>query len=498
MLCSISGEIPHEPVSCIKTGYIFEKRLILKYLAENDGKCPLTNQPLTEEDFLTIKQVSGPVAPRPPTLTSVPSLLSVFQNEWDSLMLETFTLKQQYQQVRQQLSHALYQNDSSARVIARLLVERDEARQALADLKSHIGTQEAQAPSGSHASQESPDSLPGISASIIEILDKTSRELSKGRKKRSQPEGYMSAEQISAFGELKTVSSLHSSGKPGIKCIQLNDALAATGGVDGNIQIYNLQDDCVVSTFAAHPESVENLVWDNSSTRIFSTGTDNVVRCWNSTTENDFSSWGMVGELPAHNGHVTSFSLNPCKQFAASTSLDSTWRFYDIYAGQILASLNNPTGSGYTCGQFHPDGALFGAGTQDSTVQIWTIKDQSKAADFTGHTGAIISMSFSENGYFLATTSESNEVKLWDLRKLVNFETLSLPSKVTKVQFDSCGSYLAAACEESVTIYKAKSWNEPLVSLATHASDLAFTSLSSNIVTVSSVNSNLRVFGVTN
>lgn len=156
----------------------------------------------------------------------------------------------------------------------------------------------------------------------------------------------MTSEQISAFGELKTVSSLHSSGTPGIKSIQIFGALAATGGNDGNIQIYNLQDDCVVSTFAAHPEAVESLVWDPTSTRIFSTGTDNVVRCWNSATENDFSSWGMVGELPAHNGHVTSFSLNPCKQFAASTSLDSTWRFYDIYAGQILASLNNPTGAG--------------------------------------------------------------------------------------------------------------------------------------------------------
>ncbi len=69
------------------------------------------------------------VKPRPPKLTSVPSLLSSLQNEWDSVMLESFTLKQQYQQVRQELSHALYQNDAATRVIARLKKERDAARE---------------------------------------------------------------------------------------------------------------------------------------------------------------------------------------------------------------------------------------------------------------------------------------------------------------------------------------------------------------------------------
>jgi len=74
---------------------------------------------------------SGPsgAPPRPPTFTSVPAILAALQNEWDALVLETFALRQQYNATRQELSHALYQQDAATRVVARLMKERDAARQ---------------------------------------------------------------------------------------------------------------------------------------------------------------------------------------------------------------------------------------------------------------------------------------------------------------------------------------------------------------------------------
>ena len=121
-----------------RIGHVFEKRLIEAYISEN-GKDPVTNEDLTPDDLVDLKSARI-VRPRPPTLTSIPSLLSVFQNEWDALALETYTLRQHLTQTRQELSTALYQHDAAVRVIARLTRERDEARNALSKVSVNRGT----------------------------------------------------------------------------------------------------------------------------------------------------------------------------------------------------------------------------------------------------------------------------------------------------------------------------------------------------------------------
>lgn len=93
----------------------------------------MTNEELTVDDLVELKSARA-VAPRPPTLTSIPSLLSTFQNEWDAIVLEAFKLRQSLAQTRQELSTALYEHDAAVRVIARLSQERDQAREALSQI----------------------------------------------------------------------------------------------------------------------------------------------------------------------------------------------------------------------------------------------------------------------------------------------------------------------------------------------------------------------------
>lgn len=125
------------PRSNTHIGSVFEKRLIEAYVAEH-GKDPVNGEELGADELIEVKS-QRVVRPRPPTLTSIPSLLSVFQEEWDALALETYTLQQNLAQTRRELSSALYQHDAAVRVIARLTQERDEAREALSKVSVGAG-----------------------------------------------------------------------------------------------------------------------------------------------------------------------------------------------------------------------------------------------------------------------------------------------------------------------------------------------------------------------
>lgn len=152
MVCAVAHALHDHRFT--SSGTVYEKRLIEAYISEN-GTEPGTDEDLTVEDLIDLR-TSRIVRPRPPTLTSIPSLLGVFQEEWDALALETYTLKQNLVQTRQELSTALYQHDAAVRVIARLTRERDDAREALS--KVSIGSRAA--PTNGDAMQVDSTGLP--------------------------------------------------------------------------------------------------------------------------------------------------------------------------------------------------------------------------------------------------------------------------------------------------------------------------------------------------
>ncbi|GLE07899.1 hypothetical protein PINS_up018728 [Pythium insidiosum] len=78
---------------------------------------------------------------------------------------------------------------------------------------------------------------------------------------------------------------------------------------------------------------------------------------------------------------------------------------------------------------------------------MWDVKSMENVVTFDGHQGAVNCLTFSENGYQLATGSQDGTINVWDLRKLKSiFEiNLSKMGPINDVTFDPSGLYLAVA-----------------------------------------------------
>lgn len=200
---TVSQEIPEQPVISPSSGAIFERRLIEKYILAN-AVDPISGEKLDVSELIEVK-AQPVVRPRPPSATSIPALLKIMQDEWDSTMLHSFSLRNQLQIARQELSHALYQHDAACRVIARLRKQVGGAQEALASLQpdsskvapSTNGQATVKADAAS-ADSSKPD---GLSADIIEILQAKANVLTEERRARGRtlPKELVSADQIKDY-----------------------------------------------------------------------------------------------------------------------------------------------------------------------------------------------------------------------------------------------------------------------------------------------------------
>jgi pre-mRNA-processing factor 19 len=441
MICGISGTTPEEPVVSSRTGQVYEKRLIEKYIEAN-GKEPGTNEILEVKDLIAVK-VNKSVKPRPITATSIPSMLQLFQNEWDAMMLESYTLKQHLETVRQELAHALYQHDAACRVIARLIKERDAARSTLSSLSVQLPEGYKPPQAGADAMEVDSGAPIGINENITKKFEEKSKALSKDRKKRQQSPDLATPELLKEY-QVVSSNNPHKASAPGILALDLHptqDDLVVTGGVDAQVLVFNHDSGKIVSTLSGHTKRVNDVLFHPSGEVVLSCSQDKTARIWRSST----SGYTNSHVVKVHTEDVTAISLHATGDYLATASLDRSWGFHDINTGACLLKVTRPRDdAGLSAIAFHPDGLILGTGTTDSMVRIWDVKLQDNVASFEGHTGRIVDIAFSENGFYLATAAEDS-IKLWDLRKLANFFTIPLEGTVSAINFDYSGNYLAVA-----------------------------------------------------
>lgn len=387
----------------------------------------MTKQSLSVDDLIELKPQKW-VNPRPEATMSVPGLLRAFHDEWDALMLETHQLRKELQTTRQELSHALYQHDAACRVIARLMKERDDATDALASAKGS-----AKRSAEDDAEPRTKKAKSGIPADIVAKMEACAKELTGARKKREISSTLASATDFDGFSATVT-AAVHKTSPAGINAVAIkkdDDNIIASAGSDHTVSIFDKTSSQRVQRLSGHSKKVLDVKFCGDN--LLSCSADHLIKLWG-------ADGSELATFSDHTGDVTSISVHPSNSYFVSTSTDKTWGFHDVSTSSCITLVNDDTNSAIMCGSFHPDGQMFGAGTKDAAVKIWDAKECRKLLQLDGHTGEIHGMSFSENGYYLATAAKDG-VKVWDLRKSKIVHEIE--GAVHAVTFDHSGSYIA-------------------------------------------------------
>lgn len=456
MYCSLSNVVPTDPVVSTKSGHLYERSVIEKHI-DAEGKCPITGEDMSHDDLLPVKTTRG-VKPRPVGAASVPGLLSMLQDEWDAVMLETYTLREHLNTVRQELSQALYQHDAACRVIARITKERDTAR---AQLQRVLSSTAGDVDMGGKAEEE--DGA-GIPQRVLLRMTTLAETLSAGRKKRAMPEGLASKDALSSYSKLST-HKIHQSSKGGILCVDAHPSdpnLTVTGGVDKAVLVFNRSAGKIASKLTGHSKRVSGVSFVDGSDRVVSCSHDKTVRVWAPKG----SKFTTAATLSPHSAEITDISVQPTGSYVISSSLDKTWSFSDMETGKVYTTCE-PVAGTLECVAFHPDGVIFGTGTGTNLVRMWDTKTCGNVATFEGHSGVVNGVAFSENGYHMASASDDGSVRVWDLRKLKVLRELKVDGAAKSVAFDKSGKYLASGAD-GVTVFSVKG-GKTLTSFTDHS-----------------------------
>ena len=311
--------------------------MIEAYISEN-GTDPVTGEALTTDDLIDLR-TSRVVKPRPPQLTSIPALLSTFQNEWDAIVLETFQLKQQLAETRQELSTALYYNESAQRVVARLQKERDEARDALARVQ--VTGSLANGAANGDAMEVDGQGLP---KDVIAKIEENATRLSGTRRKRPVPEDWATGDDVASFEVKSTEDSQFTRSRK----LAVDEAghFFLCGDSDGDIGVYDIKAGAFTTRSNVGAGGIMDGTWANDKAVVATSSGAVVVTQGGS----------VIHKFHQHAGEAAAVAAHPTGDYVASVGSDKSYVLYDLHTPKVLTQVYTDAGKHYQGSVIESDG----------------------------------------------------------------------------------------------------------------------------------------------
>jgi WD40 repeat protein len=209
---------------------------------------------------------------------------------------------------------------------------------------------------------------------------------------------------------------------------------------NGMIQFWNSRTGVNTAAYTGHSRNIYGLAFGGRSQRIFSAGSDGVVRCLDLSSRNEI--WSVK-----HSIGFYCLSLAADERTLAAGSADQTVRLYDAATGESKGVYRGHTDwvNGVA---FLPDGSRLISASPDGTVRVWNELCAQEGRTPTGHEEHVHWVAFSPDGRLLATAG-IDRIGLWDTATgLARSNSCGFLGHASAIDWAPGGGWLAAGARD--------------------------------------------------
>ncbi|MEH1926882.1 serine/threonine-protein kinase [Nostoc sp.] len=259
----------------------------------------------------------------------------------------------------------------------------------------------------------------------------------------------------------------------------------ASASDDKIVKLWDLNTQKVLASLLGHSQAVKSVTFSPDGQILATASDDKTIKLWQVETLEEISI------LLGHSHAVKSVAFSPDGQILASGSWDKTIKLWDVNSGREICTM---TGHQLQVNAvaFSPQGQLLASASYDRTIRLWQISAledfqrelqnrpcYSLLGTLSGHAWAVLTVAFSPDGKILATGSDDNTIKLWEVNTGQLICTLVGHSwSVVAVAFTADGeTLLSASCDKTVKLWRV-STAEEIVTLSGHVDSVSAVAVS--------------------
>ena len=179
------------------------------------------------------------------------------------------------------------------------------------------------------------------------------------------------------------------------------------------IQLWEIESQQSLREFEGHDEPATSIAFHPGGHLAISGSEDTTVMLWH------VHSGKRLQVYDDHEELVSAVGFSPDGNIIYSTGLDGKVRLGDIRDPSSVRYLE--CGDGVTSAAFSPSGEILVLGILDSTIQLWNTSTGEKLRVFEGHTQEVNTVTFSNDGRFILSSSSDRTMILWELDWALEF-----------------------------------------------------------------------------